>query len=121
MMILCLGTLCDWVQVGGDEDVPSGCVAVLCGQSIDVLCHAALRARSAGALVATCSDAEQLKGIAEEFDGHVVQLRQDASYGSRILCMEHTGSVEALVPHKTASEPQLSPSKVDLSFERSAQ
>jgi hypothetical protein len=111
------------LQVGGDEDIPRGCVAVLCRQSIDVLCHAALRARSTGALVATCSDAEQLRAMAEDFDGQRVQLRLDASHGARILCTVHSGELapENQQPQEaTSSESQLRPAEVDLSSQRCA-
>jgi len=44
--------VCD--HVGGDEEIPSGAVAVLTGSSVDVLSHSAVRARNGGVLFATC-------------------------------------------------------------------
>ena len=44
--------ICD--HVGGDEEIPSGAVAVLTGSSVDVLSHSAVRARNGGVLFATC-------------------------------------------------------------------
>jgi len=44
-------------RLGGLEDVPPGVVAVLTPAPVDVLSHCALRARQAGALLASCADA----------------------------------------------------------------
>lgn len=46
--------VCD--HVGGDEEIPSGAIAVLTGSSVDVLSHSAVRARNGGVLFATCYD-----------------------------------------------------------------
>ena len=112
------------LQVGGDEDVPQGCVAVLCAQSIDVLCHAALRARATGALVATCSDASQLAGLVQRFAGQQVQLRQDAQRGAHIVCESWDGQARSDAGHAgdQRSEPQhnahIQPQGVDLQDSR---
>lgn len=46
--------ICDYV--GGDEEIPSGAVAVVTGSSVDVLSHSAVRARNSDVLFATCYD-----------------------------------------------------------------
>ena len=46
--------ICD--HVGGDEEIPSGAVAVITGSSVDVLSHSAVRARNNDVLFATCYD-----------------------------------------------------------------
>lgn len=90
------------VQVGGDEDLPQGCVAVLCRQQIDVLSHAALRARATGAFVACCSDGAALDAIAADCGGRWVQLRM---HGDEVECTpHHGGAVEA-----PAQAPQKQP------------
>ena len=43
-------------RLGGLEDVPPGVVAVLTPAPVDVLSHCALRARQAGALLASCAE-----------------------------------------------------------------
>lgn len=62
------------VQVGGDEDLPQGAVALLCMQNIDVLCHAALRARATGAFLACCLDKDILFDLNDSFSGQQVSL-----------------------------------------------
>jgi hypothetical protein len=44
-------------HVTGFEDIPEGTVAVITRDTVDVLSHVAIRARSQGALVACCSSA----------------------------------------------------------------
>lgn len=65
---------------------------MLCRQQIDVLSHAALRARATGAFVACCSDAEPLDAIARDFNGQQVQLRMD---GDTVSCSAHDGAAPA--------------------------
>lgn len=79
-------------QVGGDEDLPRGCVALLCRQQIDVLSHAALRARATGAFVACCSDSAALDAIAAGFDGQRVRLCMN---GDQVECAADSGEAAA--------------------------
>ncbi|KAK9830544.1 hypothetical protein WJX72_012386 [[Myrmecia] bisecta] len=67
-------------HVGGEEEVPEGVVAVVTPDSPDVLCHAAVRARNAGVLFASCFDAQQLAAIGELAGQQVdLQVSQDGS------------------------------------------
>lgn len=61
-------------QVGGDEDIPEGVVAVLSKTDMDVLCHAAVRARATGALLACCTDSELLDPL-YKFVGTYVKVQ----------------------------------------------
>ena len=65
------------VQVGGDEDLPKGAVALLCMQNIDVLCHAALRARATGAFLACCLDKDILSSLSGSLSGQQVSVTMD--------------------------------------------
>jgi alpha-glucan,water dikinase len=52
--------------VSGSEEIPAGVTAVLTADTPDLLAHAAVRARNAGVLLATCYEApvyERLKGM----------------------------------------------------------
>lgn len=62
------------MQVGGDEDLPEGCVAVVARQGMDVLCHAAVRARATGALVVCCTDAALVDAFAADCCGEYARL-----------------------------------------------
>lgn len=65
------------VQVGGEEDLPKGAVGLLCMQNIDVLCHAALRARATGAFLACCLDKDILSDLNSSLCGQQVCLTMD--------------------------------------------
>jgi alpha-glucan,water dikinase len=60
-------------RVSGEEDIPSGVVAVLTDSPVDLMAHAAVRARNAGVLLATGWDAQRLAGIREK-QGQWVRL-----------------------------------------------
>ena len=53
-------------RLGGLEDVPPGVVAVLTPEPVDVLSHCGLRARQAGALLASCADASAWSSLCAE-------------------------------------------------------
>ena len=53
-------------RLGGLEDVPPGVVAVLTPEPVDVLSHCGLRARQAGALLASCADAAAWSSLCAE-------------------------------------------------------
>jgi hypothetical protein len=105
--------------MGGDEDIPSGCVALLCMQSIDVLCHAALRARSTGAFVASCSDSIQLATMLDEYEGKWVTLRMD---GMTVVCGEGAPEVRGSSRRERsrAEDAVAGPAEVDLTEPRCA-
>lgn len=48
-------------------------VAVLAGGTVDVLCHAAVRARNLGVMMVVCRDAALLQGAARQA-GSVIQV-----------------------------------------------
>jgi len=50
-------------RVGGGEELPEGCVALLTPSSVDVLSHAAVRARNLRATFASCHDPALLDGL----------------------------------------------------------
>lgn len=89
----------DLVQVGGDEDLPQGAVALLCMQNIDVLCHAALRARATGAFLACCLDSDMLTDLSSRLSGQQVSLSMDG----QDVVMSASDSAEMSTPaaHRT--------------------
>lgn len=60
-------------HVGGEEEVPGGCTALLTPDSIDVLCHSAVRARNCRVFLATCYQREELQDM-HRYDGQFVQV-----------------------------------------------
>lgn len=60
-------------HVGGEEEVPAGCAALLTPDSIDVLCHSAVRARNCRVFLATCYDRAELEAM-KQLDGQFVQV-----------------------------------------------
>jgi len=52
-------------QMGGEEEVPQGVVALITASNTDVLCHAAIRARNTGVILATCHDPGKMREISE--------------------------------------------------------
>ena len=82
---------------------PRGCVAVLCKQSLDVLCHAALRARATGAFVASCSDTAVTDKLAAEHDGAWVSMAWD---GAQVVCKEAKADSGKASGASTASAAQ---------------
>jgi hypothetical protein len=72
--------------VTGFEDIPDGTVAVITRDSVDVLSHVAIRARSQGAMVACCSSSAgweavqgQLPGTDRLQDPVAVQVANDGT------------------------------------------
>ncbi|BDA43844.1 Alpha-glucan water dikinase, chloroplastic at C-terminar half [Coccomyxa sp. Obi] len=64
--------------VGGDEDIPDGCVAVITPDTLDVLCHAAVRARNCSVLLASCSQPQALDGLRSLAGRHItLTIAQD--------------------------------------------
>jgi len=63
--------------ISGDEDIPTGVVAVLTPSAIDLMSHAAVRARNAGVLLATGWDAHGLEDLRAR-QGQWVHLAVDA-------------------------------------------
>ena len=110
------------MQLGGDEDAPQGCSALLCRQPIDVLCHSALRAREAGVFVATSSDAAELDALVAAFAGTQVLVTMEQG---RVVCAAAAmAAAGAAVMADAASTPEaeakLSPAPVDLAETRCA-
>lgn len=66
-------------NLGGNEDIPGGVVAVLTSSPTDVLSHVAIRARSQGVLLATCFDELQLESI-KALEGKTVELAVSPTY-----------------------------------------
>lgn len=81
-------------RVSGEEDVPSGVVAVLTDSPVDLMAHAAVRARNAGVLLATGWDVQRLADIREK-QGHWVRLS---------VAVEGEITVEAAQPSAAVSQ-----------------
>ncbi|MBF0198864.1 MAG: hypothetical protein HQL32_14200, partial [Planctomycetes bacterium] len=60
-------------EVGGDEDIPQGVTAVITPDSIDLMSHAAIRARNSGVLFAVCYSSELLDDLRSKA-GQVMSL-----------------------------------------------
>ncbi|CAL8469831.1 g9373 [Coccomyxa elongata] len=58
-------------SVGGDEDIPDGCAAVITPDTLDVLCHAAVRARNSSVLLASCCQPQALAGLRSLAGRHI--------------------------------------------------
>jgi hypothetical protein len=107
--------------VGGDEDVPRGCVALLCMQNIDVLCHAALRARATGAFLACCLDRSVLDDVVTSFNRQQVAVSmkdQDvlitaAEQATSASTNVQSGAAKPSEGMEAVREPSLSLSKYD--------
>lgn len=72
-------------KVGGDEDVPPGVVAILSGGTVDVLSHAAVRARNLGVMLAVCRDPDLLHEARRHADAVVCV---SAAEGGKGISME---------------------------------
>jgi alpha-glucan, water dikinase len=86
-------------RVSGEEDIPGGVVAVLTASPVDLMAHAAVRARNAGVLLATGFDGDRLAGVRSK-QGQWVRL---------VVAVEGEITVEAGLP---SSQPAARPVKV---------
>eukprot|EP00899_Mesostigma_viride_P027488 jgi/Mesvir1/7924/Mv11848-RA.3 len=78
-------------RVSGGEEIPYGAVAVLTGSTVDVLSHAAVRARNSSVLFATCYDANVLQSL-RAMEGGICTLKVGS--GENIL-FEKSDSVQS--------------------------
>ena len=116
-------------ELGGLEDIPGGVEAILTGSTVDILSHIAIRARSQGVLLASCSDAGKWEATRDALsEGTAVKVRQDAVAGSLVLqevpeaelCAPRAGG-QAAIPELELRRPTgheawvLSPDKCDRS------
>ena len=96
-------------------------MAVLCKQSIDALCHAALRARATGAFVANCADAAALDDIVARLAGQMVVVTVHGTDVAVAACdgskLDSEGGSSGS-QHRDADSAHARPAEVDLSEAR---
>ena len=87
-------------HVSGNEDIPEGVTAVITTATVDLVSHAAVRARNGHVLFATCFDSKPYEAL-KSLNGKTVAL--DVSAGGDVLFQESSDSSKAVQEQKKLS------------------